>query len=67
MTGSGPEQNVMTPVSPLVVAKAHTNGDEEPPSSASVLYSLLRTLEPLGFACARCGDTVGYLIVHLPR
>ena len=48
MTGSGPQQNVMTPVSPLVGAKAHTNGDEEPLSSASVLFSLLRTLEPLG-------------------
>ena len=57
----------MTPVSPLVVAKTHMNGDEEPLSSASVLYFLLRTVEPLGFSCARCGDTVEDLTVLLPR
>ena len=29
MTGPGPQQNSTMPVSPLVVANAHTNGDEE--------------------------------------
>ena len=67
MTGSGPQQNFMMSVSPLVVAKAHTTGDEEPLLSASALYSLLRTVEPLGFACACRGDTVGDLTVLLPR
>ena len=52
MTGPGPQQNSTTPVSPLVVANAHTNGDEEP---------LFPNRSLTWVARFRCGDSAGGL------
>ena len=41
MTGPGLQQNTTTPGSPLAVGNAHTNGDEEPLSSASASHTPL--------------------------